>query len=51
MEALARWVTHHRLIVTLFWVLAFVGGGIAAGAVPDRLTTDFSLPGQPGDTA
>ena len=51
MDALARWVIHHRLIVGLFWLAAFVGGAAAAGVVPGRLTTDFSLPGQPGDTA
>ena len=51
MDALARWVIHHRLIVGLFWLAAFIGGAAAAGVVPGRLTTDFSLPGQPGDTA
>lgn len=51
MDVLARWVIHHRLIVGLFWLAAFIGGAAAAGVVPDRLTTDFSLPGQPGDTA
>ncbi|NYJ75093.1 MMPL family transporter [Allobranchiibius huperziae] len=51
MDALARWVIHHRLIVALFWLAAFIGGAAAAGVVPGRLTTDFSLPGQPGDTA
>ncbi|UIJ33559.1 MMPL family transporter [Allobranchiibius sp. GilTou73] len=51
MDAVARWVIHHRLIVALFWLAAFIGGAAAAGVVPGRLTTDFSLPGQPGDTA
>ncbi|MBO1755275.1 MMPL family transporter [Allobranchiibius sp. CTAmp26] len=51
MDVLARWVIHHRLIVGLFWLVAFIGGAAAAGVVPGRLTTDFSLPGQPGDTA
>ena len=35
----------------LFWALIIVAGGAAAGAVADRLTVDFSLPGQPGTDA
>ena len=31
-----------------FWLLALVAGGAAAGKVSQRLSTDFSLPGQPG---
>jgi putative drug exporter of the RND superfamily len=50
-ERLARLVMHHRRIVSAFWVVLFVAGGVSAGALPDRLTVDFSLPGQPGDTA
>ena len=49
MERLARLVMRHRLIVSLFWLVTFVLGGIAAGQLSDRLTLDFSLPGQPGD--
>ena len=51
MERLARLVMRHRLIVSVFWLAMFVGGGAAAGQLGDRLTFDFSLPGQPGDTA
>ncbi len=51
MERLARLVMRHRLIVSLFWLVTFVLGGIAAGQLSDRLTLDFSLPGQPGDNA
>ncbi len=51
MELLARLVMRHRLIVSLFWLATFIGGGVAAGQLGDRLTFDFSLPGQPGDTA
>jgi RND superfamily putative drug exporter len=45
---LSRFVLRHRLLVVLGWLALFVGGGIAAGPATDRLTVDFSLPGQPG---
>ena len=48
MERLARSVLRHRRIVGLVWLLLFLAGGAAAGRVVDRLTFDFSLPGQPG---
>ncbi len=51
MERLARIVMRHRLIVSLFWLVMFSSGVVAAGQLSDRLTFDFSLPGQPGDTA
>ncbi|ROR91010.1 MMPL family transporter [Nocardioides aurantiacus] len=51
MERLARTVMRHRLIVSIFWLIMFLCGGFAAGQLSDRLTFDFSLPGQPGDTA
>ncbi|MFL6098833.1 MAG: MMPL family transporter [Actinomycetales bacterium] len=51
MERLARLVIHHRRIVYVGWLVLFVAGIFAAGAVPGRLSVDFSLPGQPGDTA
>ncbi|MEO5852212.1 MAG: MMPL family transporter [Nocardioides sp.] len=41
----------HRLVVSLFWLTMFLTGILAAGQLGDRLTFDFSLPGQPGDTA
>ncbi|MEO6509831.1 MAG: MMPL family transporter, partial [Nocardioides sp.] len=47
----ARLVMRHRLIVSLFWLVTFVLGGVAAGNLSDRLTLDFSLPGQPGQSA
>jgi RND superfamily putative drug exporter len=50
-ERLARTVMHHRRLVSVFWLVALVAGGWAAGNLGDRLTLDFSLPGQPGDTA
>jgi putative drug exporter of the RND superfamily len=48
MNALARFVLHHRRRVMLFWALMFVVGVFSAGKATDRLTVDFSLPGQPG---
>jgi RND superfamily putative drug exporter len=41
----------HRRIVSLFWLLMFVVGGASASQLSGRLSLDFSLPGQPGDTA
>ena len=48
MGTLARFVLRHRLLVVLGWAVLLVGGGAAAGPATDRLTVDFSLPGQPG---
>src|SRR3954465_15744639 len=47
-ESLAPLVLRHRLVVVLGWLVLMVAGGIVAGPVTDRLTFDFSLPGQPG---
>jgi RND superfamily putative drug exporter len=51
MERFARVVLRHRKLVVVVWLVLFVAGGIAAGRLSDRLSFDFSLPGQPGDTA
>ncbi|WP_332662798.1 MMPL family transporter [Aeromicrobium sp.] len=51
MERLARLVMHHRIVVTVFWIVMLVVGGVSASQLTDRLTIDFSLPGQPGDKA
>ncbi|MCZ3388212.1 MAG: MMPL family transporter [Actinomycetia bacterium] len=48
MERLADFVLHHRKWVMVFWAVMFVVGVLASGKATDRLTTDFSLPGQPG---
>jgi putative drug exporter of the RND superfamily len=48
MESFARLVLHHRRVVTLVWLVLFLVGGALAGRVSERLTLDFSLPGQPG---
>jgi len=50
-ESLARTVIHHRRIVGGIWLVLFLLGGWSASQLSDRLTFDFSLPGQPGDTA
>jgi RND superfamily putative drug exporter len=48
MTRLAEFVLRHRVLVVIFWVLMIPVGGFAAGQTTDRLTVDFSLPGQPG---
>ena len=50
-ERFAGLVLRHRRIVVVLWLVLFLAGGVAAGRLSDRLTFDFSLPGQPGDTA
>jgi len=51
MTPLTAFVLRHRRLVIGFWLLLLVAGGAAAGKVPQRLSTDFSLPGQPGYVA
>ncbi len=48
MIRLAEFVLRHRRLVMVFWLVMFLVGGFAAGRTTDRLTVDFSLPGQPG---
>jgi len=45
---LARRILHHRRMVFAFWAVVFVAGVAGSGVVSNRLTFDFSLPGQPG---
>src|SRR5262245_25193401 len=48
MERLSSFVLGHRRWIFAFWIVMFVAGIAAAGAVPSRLSYDFSLPGQQG---
>jgi len=48
MTPLTIFALNHKRLVVGFWLLVLVIGGAAAGQVPKRLSTDFSLPGQPG---
>jgi RND superfamily putative drug exporter len=48
MERIADVVLRHRRTVMLFWFLAFVAGAVATGTTVNRLTADFTVPGQPG---
>jgi RND superfamily putative drug exporter len=47
-QRFAEFVLRHRRMVAAVWLVLLVGGGAAAGRLSDRLTFDFSLPGQPG---
>ncbi|MGL4173016.1 MAG: MMPL family transporter [Actinomycetota bacterium] len=48
MERIARTVLRHRWLVFIFWLVVLVAGAAGAGKVSERLSFDFSLPGQPG---
>ncbi len=48
MQRFAEGVLRHRRIVTTVWLVLLVLGAVAAGRLSDRLSFDFSLPGQPG---
>ena len=48
MTRLTTFVLRHRKLVVLFWLVMFLVGGMAAGKTAERLSLDFSLPGQPG---
>ncbi|MBV8995057.1 MAG: MMPL family transporter, partial [Pseudonocardiales bacterium] len=48
MERFVEVVLRHRRLVTLLWLALLVGGLATAGRLVDRLSFDFSLPGQPG---
>jgi RND superfamily putative drug exporter len=41
-------VLTHRRRVLLLWLVVFIAGVAGTGSVSNRLSTDFSLPGQPG---
>jgi RND superfamily putative drug exporter len=38
-------------VVSLFWLVMLIAGIAASSVITDRLSLDFSLPGQPGDDA
>ena len=48
MDRFARLMLRHRRWVIVFWLVALVAGGAAAGQVTNRLSYNFSLPGQEG---
>ncbi len=51
MRRWAEFILRHRRWVIAFWGLVIIAGIAAAGTVSDRMTVDFSLPGQPGSEA
>ena len=51
MRRWAEFVLRHRRLVMLFWLAVIVIGAGVSKTVNDRLTVDFSLPGQPGTEA
>jgi putative drug exporter of the RND superfamily len=48
MRRWAEFVLRHRKAVAGFWGIVLVAGIVLAGKTTERLTIDFSLPGQPG---
>src|SRR5215475_3981294 len=48
MRRLAEFVLRHRKAVVIFWGAVLIAGIALASKTTNRLTVDFSLPGQPG---
>jgi uncharacterized membrane protein YdfJ with MMPL/SSD domain len=48
MARLTQFLLRHKLAVVAAWLVVLVAGGAAAGAVPGRLSQEFSFPGQEG---
>ncbi|QFZ72451.1 MMPL family transporter [Streptomyces fagopyri] len=48
MQTFALFLLRRRRWVIGFWLVVLLAGGTAAGRLPDRLSSDFSLPGQEG---
>ncbi|MFI0350206.1 MMPL family transporter [Actinomadura sp. 9N407] len=51
MRRWAELMLAHRRLVMVFWLVVAIAGGAVAGMVSERMTTDFSLPGEPGSKA
>jgi putative drug exporter of the RND superfamily len=51
MHAWAEFVLRHRRWVMLFWLAILIAGVLVSGKTSERMTVDFSLPGQPGTEA
>ena len=48
MDTIANFVLKHRRAVLLFWLIAMLIGFATSGKTTGRLTTDFSIPSEPG---
>jgi putative drug exporter of the RND superfamily len=48
MPRLTEFLLRHKLAVVAAWLVLLVAGGAAAGAVPSRLSQEFSFPGEEG---
>jgi RND superfamily putative drug exporter len=48
MPRLTEFLLRHKLAVVAAWLVVLVAGGAAAGAVPSRLSQEFSFPGEEG---
>lgn len=48
---ITQFVLRHRGLVALGWLVILIAGFATVGRTVDRLTFDFSLPGQPGHDA
>lgn len=51
MKSFAEFILRHRLLVLFAWVALIAGGISSLAPVNDRLTVEFSIPGQPGTDA
>ncbi|WP_067690785.1 MMPL family transporter [Nocardia jejuensis] len=51
MQKIAQAALRHRRRIIAAWLLTLIVGGALATFTTNRLTVDFALPGQPGDTA
>ncbi len=51
MSQFAQFMIKRRRLVMVMWLLIFLVGAATSGTATERLTTDFSLPGQPGYAA